>query len=76
MEAKANPDEQCCPSCGGTSGCEYTVTEIHDVQADWAKQGMLNMYVHEGGSRFSLVRCRDCGMRFNFDALRRKGLLN
>jgi hypothetical protein len=65
--------KKACPACGGTRGCTYTFTEIHDVCAEWDVQGELGQTTTT--CRISLVCCSDCGARFNFDALQRKGLL-
>jgi hypothetical protein len=67
-------NEMCCPACKGTSGMTYEMTETHSMYAPWGGMGEAGdsgFYVKQ-----SLVACRDCGTRFRYEALARKGLID
>jgi len=66
--------EKCCPKCEGTSGYEYEMTETHHMGASWGEPG-------EAGSsgykiKQSLVMCLDCGHKFSYNSLKKKGLVD
>lgn len=73
MSTQRHPNEQCCPACGGTAGHQHEMTETHVMCGAWGEQAEAGD--HTGRVQRSLVTCIDCGVRFQFDALTRKGLL-
>lgn len=64
--------EKCCPKCGGTQGYEYSLVVEHVMNEEWGNEASCGDSEH---SLQSLVRCIDCGARFQFEALKRKGLV-
>ena len=66
--------EPCCPKCKGTSGYSFEMTETHQMGGPWgfdAEAGDSGYYVKQ-----SLVKCDDCGIKFQWEALKRKGMVN
>lgn len=57
-----------CPSCGGTNGYEYTLTESHYMKGAWGKpaDGDDAFNIHK-----SLAACLDCGKKFRVDTCER-----
>jgi hypothetical protein len=65
--------EPCCPNCGGIRGYEYLMTETHLMNGLWgssAESGDSGIDVKQ-----SLIECIECGHKFQFAALQRKGLM-
>lgn len=62
---------KCCPACGGTEGYEYDLRVSHIMNAPWGDEGDCADSQH---CSQSLVRCLDCGAKFQFNALKQKGL--
>ena len=67
-------EPKACPACGGTSGYVFTQTESHLMGAEWGEAAECG----DSGisARVSLVTCTDCGARFQFNALNKKGLVS
>jgi hypothetical protein len=60
-----------CPECGGGHGYRYLLTETHVMGGAWgeaAAAGDSGLDVKQ-----SLVECLECGTKFQFRALERKG---
>jgi hypothetical protein len=62
-----------CPKCGGTTGHEHILTESHLMHGPWGESAEAGDSGIE--PKRSMVRCCDCGAKFNHEALRRKGLV-
>jgi hypothetical protein len=67
----AAPKAKCCPACSGTSGYEYDMVVAHVMNAPWGEDGECGDSQHHSQS---LVKCLDCGAKFQFSALKKKGL--
>lgn len=63
---KAYSPAQGCPKCGGHQGYSFTMTEHHYMGGAW---GELASSGDNGGQRYSLVSCDDCGQKFQMDTL-------
>ncbi|NWA11977.1 hypothetical protein [Pseudomonas gingeri] len=61
-----------CPKCGGQSGYSFTMTESHAMGGGW---GELASSGDNGGQRYSLVACEDCGHKFQMRTLQNIGAL-
>ncbi|MNP07707.1 hypothetical protein D3C76_997450 [compost metagenome] len=64
--------KQGCPKCGGQSGYSFTMTECHAMGGAW---GDLASSGDNGGQRYSLVSCEDCGHKFHMRTLQNLGAL-
>lgn len=53
---------QGCPKCSGQSGYEYTMAEEHTMGGGWGQSPTSGD--SGGNARNSLVKCLDCGHRF------------
>jgi hypothetical protein len=67
----AGPRAKCCPACNGTNGYEYDMVVTHIMNAPWGEEAECGDSQH---CSQSLAKCIDCGAKFQFDALKRKGL--
>ena len=63
---------QGCPKCGGQSGYSFTMTEQHAMGGAW---GDMASSGDNGGQRYSLVVCEDCGHKFQMHTLRSLGAI-
>lgn len=70
-------DKPCCPKCKGTSGVDGEMTETHVMYGLWGEaMESVDSGGHVGkGIRWTLVRCVDCGEKFNHKSLVLRGLV-
>jgi len=64
----------CCPKCKSTGSYSYDMTETHKMGGMWggdSEAGDSGYYVTQ-----SLISCDDCGAKFQWNALVRKGLVH
>lgn len=66
-----SPDDGC-PKCGGKTGYSFTMTERHSMGGAW---GELASSGDNGGERYSLVSCEDCGHKFQMVTLTTLGAI-
>jgi hypothetical protein len=65
------PREKCCPKCDGTSGYQVDAKVTYRYGMEW---GDCPLDPDSIGSEWGLVKCLDCGAKFQKDALKKKGL--
>lgn len=61
-----------CPKCGGQSGYSFTMTECHSMVGAWGEMALSG---DNGGQRYSLVSCEDCGHKFHLRTLHGLGAI-
>lgn len=61
-----------CPKCGGKQGYECFMTETHVMGGAWDQSPAAGS--HTGKAHYSKLECIECGAKFNFGALYKKGL--